>query len=111
MELAKAFHLLTLFNTWPAPGAQPATYIYLHFTQIFVYIAQNPGCTYEEIEKAFGIKNSSVSRTVEALDDVNRRGEVGFGLVTRSRDPKEGRRYVVHLSARGQAFAKSIELI
>ena len=98
-------------------GAQPAVtdngnyIIDLHFTQIFVYIAKNPGCTYRKIEEAFGLSNAAVNRTVEALGDENRNGDIGFGLVTRSRDPKEGRRYVVHLSARGQAFAKSIELI
>jgi DNA-binding MarR family transcriptional regulator len=48
------------------------------------------------------------SRTVQRLSAINRKGKPGFGLVAVERDPREGRRYLALLSAKGRAFLQGV---
>ena len=56
------------------------------------------GATYKELEVEFNLTNGSISRTINRLGDVHRKGYRGFGLVEVKNDPKEGRRNLVTLT-------------
>jgi DNA-binding MarR family transcriptional regulator len=81
----------------------------LHHAQVFLLVASKGRCTYEELEEALSLSNSTVSRTVHALGDIHRKGYDGHGLVELFRDPKEGRRFLVRLTAKGKALARQLE--
>ena len=73
--------------------AQLPWYIYKLDSQKFM-----GGTTYKELEVEFNLTNGSISRTINRLGDVHRKGYRGFGLVEVKNDPKEGRRNLVTLS-------------
>ena len=65
---------------------------------------------FREIEKSLNLSNSGVSRTVNALSDVNRKGQDGFDLLEMVPDPAEGRRFIVRLTQKGEAFKRQLDL-
>lgn len=85
------------------------THLYAHHIQVFLVVARDGPCTLKHIEDALNLSNSAVSRTVQALGAINRKGQPGFDLVTVERDPTEGRRFLVMLTSRGQALARQIK--
>lgn len=85
------------------------THLYAHHIQVFLVVARDGPCTLKHIEDQLNLSNSAVSRTVQALGAINRKGQPGFDLVTVERDPKEGRRFLVMLTSRGQALARQIK--
>jgi DNA-binding MarR family transcriptional regulator len=87
------------------------THLPSHFIQIFLIVAQDGPCTFSHIEDRLSLSNSAVSRTIQALGSVSRRGTQGFGLVTIERDPAEGRRYLALLTPRGRALYRQIEAL
>ena len=87
------------------------THLPAHFIQIFLLVAQEEPIKFLDIEERLGLSNSAVSRTIQALGAVSRKGTQGFGLVTVERDPEEGRRYVALLTPRGRALYRQIEAI
>lgn len=103
MDLAQLSQALTAFST-----LSPVTFP-LHQAQLFLEVAQSEPCTFEHLEQALNLTNSSVSRSVAALSDVNRHGSKGYQLLAMERDPRERRRYVVRLSARGKALLKQLK--
>lgn len=72
-------------------------------------VARQGQATYRELEEALNLSNSTVSRTVHALGEVHRKGYEGHALLEVVRDPEEGRRFVIRLSAKGKALARQIE--
>ena len=84
------------------------THLYVHFVQVFLVVAQDGPCTIDHIAQALSLSNSAVSRTVQALGEVNRKGEPGYLLVTVTRDPAEGRRFIVMLTTRGKAIQRQL---
>lgn len=83
----------------------------IHHAQAFLLVAKRGSATYAQIEEALGVNNSTVSRTVHALGDTHRKGYQGHGLLEVIRDPGEGRRHLVRLTARGKALARQIEAL
>ena len=111
MQLKQASALFRWLSQWEAPGTTDRKHIPMHFGAVFLHVAENPDCTYQDVGKALGLSGSGVSRTMEALGTVDRKGKPGFGLITTTRDPQEGRRYVARLSGKGEAFAQYIKTI
>jgi DNA-binding MarR family transcriptional regulator len=87
------------------------THLPSHFIQIFLIVAQDGPCTFAHIEDRLSLSNSAVSRTIQALGTISRKGTQGFGLVTVERDPAEGRRYLAVLTSRGHALYRQIEAL
>jgi len=87
------------------------THLYAHHIQVFLLVAQEGPCTLKVIEDRLNLSGSAVSRTVQALGSINRKGHPGFDLVTVERDPREGRRFLVMLTSRGHAIARQIEAL
>ena len=50
------------------------------------------GATYKELEVEVNLINGSISRTINRLGDVHRKGYRGLGLVVNIPGPQEGRR-------------------
>jgi DNA-binding MarR family transcriptional regulator len=91
--------------------AQDPTRFPLHHARLFLEVAGAEPCTFEYLEQALNITNSSVSRTVAALSDRNRHGERGHRLLACERDPDEGRRYLVRLSPKGRLLLQHLQRI
>lgn len=85
----------------------------LHRAQLLVEIARHnePGVTFAELEQALSLTNGSVSRGIAALGQVNRYGQPGYRLVDVVKDPRQPRRYLVRLSARGHALLRQLKSI
>lgn len=60
------------------------------------------GLTYRELENLCDLNNGSIGRNVRRLGCINRKENAGYGLLDIAKDPREGRRYIVRLSTRGQ---------
>lgn len=84
------------------------THLPIHFAQVFLVVAQEEPCTLRVIEERLDLSNSAVSRTINALGALNRKGHEGFGLVTVVRDPAEGRRFLVQLTPKGKALRRQV---
>lgn len=72
-------------------------------------VAQQGQATYRELEEKLNLSNSTVSRTVHALGETHRKGYDGHALLEVVRDPEEGRRFTVRLTAKGKALARQLE--
>jgi len=81
----------------------------LHHAQLFLVVARDGPCSYRHLEEALNVNNGTVSRAVAALGTEHWRGYPGYGLVEAFRDPEEGRRFLVRLTAKGKALARQIE--
>jgi len=76
--------------------------------QIVALLDEQGPQTYDQLAVHLALSTSAVSRTVLRLSAKNRKGKAGFGLVTVERDPREGRRYLALLSAKGRAFLQGV---
>jgi DNA-binding MarR family transcriptional regulator len=85
------------------------THLPLHHAQVLVLVARDGPCTFRHLEEALNLSPSAISRTVQALGPINRKGQAGYNLLTVERDPEEGRRFLVMLTTRGQAFKRNLE--
>lgn len=103
MDLRELERALAAFSVL-SPTSLP-----LHHVQVFLCVARHGPCTYEFLEEALDINNSTVSRTVHALGEKHRRGYDGHGLLELKRDPQEGRRFTVSLTSKGKALLRQLE--
>ena len=102
LELEKSLEAFATIN----PTGMP-----LHHVQVFIFVCQNEGCTYAEVEEALNLTNSTVSRTINALGETHRKGYKGFELLEVHPDPEEGRRFTVWLKPKGKALKRQLEKI
>jgi DNA-binding MarR family transcriptional regulator len=103
MDLRQLERALAAFSVL-SPTSLP-----LHHVEVFLHVAQYGPCSYEALEEALDLSNSTVSRTVHALGDQHRKGYDGHGLLDLKRDPQEGRRFVVSLTSKGKALLRQLE--
>jgi DNA-binding MarR family transcriptional regulator len=73
-----------------------------HQVQILLEIAQKPLSTMKELADATDVAVSSISRNLDALGEVHRKGTPGLGLVAKDWDPREPRRMVAWLTPKGK---------
>lgn len=81
----------------------------LHYIKLFLEVARRERCTFAELEEALKITAGSVSRAVAAMGDTNRHGQPGYGLLEIHKDPRQPRRYLVMLSAKGWRLLSQIK--
>ncbi|OAV50923.1 hypothetical protein A6U98_07800 [Rhizobium sp. WYCCWR10014] len=99
--LFKAFQLIELFRErYPDIPMQTVS--------VFLIIAMRTGVYQRELLKLLGLSQSSVSRNVMALSDVNRRGDPGLGLITQQRDPLDARQVRLRLTPAGIELANRV---
>jgi DNA-binding MarR family transcriptional regulator len=103
---------LNLAITAFASHHENPTQVSMHHFLLFLYVAQFGGrCTYRQLEDGLAIKNSSVSRTVNALGAEHRNGKPGLGLLATYSDPDEGRRMLVTFTPKGSALLRQLQTI
>jgi DNA-binding MarR family transcriptional regulator len=68
--------------------------------RVILVLAESPGLSSAEIAERLGLDKMAVSRAVRGLE---RRGRLG-----RRVDPRDGRRWALHLSAAGRALFRKI---
>ncbi|KJV08814.1 MarR family transcriptional regulator [Elstera litoralis] len=76
----------------------------IQYALSFLTLAQNEGLSMGELAQRLAIAQSSASRNIAALSDWHSFGKPGLGLVEAREDPRERRRKLVSLTAKGQAF-------
>ena len=102
-QLDKALALFSALDPWRLP---------LHHAQVLLYLVrENKPVTYRQIEEAFGVSNASASRIVNSLSEESPHRKNCLGLVETIKDPAEGRRLMVRLTAKGKAFARTLEAV
>jgi DNA-binding MarR family transcriptional regulator len=89
-------------------AAHEPTHLYLHHVQVFLEVVRHGKRTFEEITDTLKVSTASVSRIAASLSDTHRKGHPGLGLVEIHKDPKEGRRYLLMLSPKGEALARNL---
>jgi DNA-binding MarR family transcriptional regulator len=95
-------------DAFSAQYAEPSS-ADLHHFRLLLEVARCDGRrTYRQLQQGLLIDNSSISRTVNALGETHRTGRPGLGLLTTYPDPDEGRRNIVALSPKGQAFVRQL---
>lgn len=102
-------HLDQLARALDAFRAHEPTHLYAHAIAVYLEVARKAPVTYEEIAETTGITTSSVSRIIESLGQENRNGRPGLNLVRTEKDPKEGRRYIAVLTAKGERLAHQLK--
>ncbi|MEB3169086.1 MAG: hypothetical protein VKK97_10200 [Synechococcaceae cyanobacterium] len=103
MDLPKLEGALAAFAVL-SPSAFP-----MHHAQLFLHVARAQPCTYQELMEALSLSNGTISRAVAALGTEHWRGYPGHGLLDVYRDPAEGRRFLVRLTAKGRALVRQLE--
>lgn len=81
----------------------------MQLASMFFYIASHDGCLQQELEEACSQSNSAVSRNVDWLGAMNRRGEPGLGFVRREKDHIDGKRWRVWLTPKGEQFCRLVQ--
>jgi DNA-binding MarR family transcriptional regulator len=96
---------LTAFKNFTGDGD-----VQIQTIQTFLKVALNGGATanFEDIAKAAGVTQASVSRNIKKLA-TGPRAQVGYGLITVELDPYDSRRRLIKLSARGHELIRFIE--
>jgi DNA-binding MarR family transcriptional regulator len=82
--------------------------MFIHHLQILLHVAEHGPSTYKELEDAMQLSNASISRSVNAMSNYARHRQDALGLLIITRDPQEGRRYLVSLTRKGLAMIKLI---
>ena len=74
--------------------------------QTFLYVGMSPDrdVPMQEMGKALGLSQASISRNVSFFSKINRHRSKGVGLLGSREDPKERRRKVVYLTNKGSMF-------
>ncbi len=73
----------------------------IQYALSFLTIAQNEGLSMGDLAQRLGIAQSSASRNIAALSKWHSFGKAGHDLVEAHEDPRERRRKIVNLTARG----------
>lgn len=104
-ELGGFFNFLTLVRNEVDPQIPPQT------LQVLLYVAAHEGAEgvpMQDLAKAVGVAQSSVSRNVAALSEWNRHHRPGYGLVEYGEDPFNRRRKLVRLTRKGRALIRRV---
>lgn len=95
-RIAKAFDLIRDLDR-EMPGQVVST---------FLYIASHDGCNKQALEQDLGLTTASSSRNTDLLSSGRYgRDTSGLGLITKEKDPSNGRRQVLRLTSQGKELA------
>jgi DNA-binding MarR family transcriptional regulator len=79
---------------------------------VFLEVARHPqGIRMQDVAKAVGISQSSISRNVAAMSHTHRLGKPGHNLVVAFEDPAERRRKLVRLTDKGMRYMGKLESV
>ncbi len=83
----------------------------IQYALSFLTIARNEGMSMGDLAQKLGIAQSSASRNIAALSRWHSFNKPGHDLVEAHEDPRERRRKLVRLTARGHALIAELDLI
>jgi DNA-binding MarR family transcriptional regulator len=83
-------------------------YIASQTIECLLAVAMRPGITMQDLSKDTGLAQSSCSRNIALLSKYHRLGKEGFDLVEAVDDPRERRRKIVYLTAKGQKLVNKL---
>lgn len=76
----------------------------------FFYVASHDGCHKQALEQDLNMTTASASRNTDLLSKGRKgRGAQGLGLITKGKDPENGRRQVLRLTLLGKDLAQMIK--
>lgn len=79
---------------------------------VFLTVVGSPGHTLRELEQMTGLASSAISRNVQALSKVHRKGKAGHDLVIAEEDPEDRRFKRVRPTAKGiRVYNTLVELL
>ena len=97
-RLLKAMDVIRLMD-----GEMPAQLV-----SCLLYIASHKNCHKQAMEDYLNISTASGSRNTDWLSNKHRLGKPGLNLITKERDPSNGRRLVLKLTNKGEQLIKQI---
>jgi len=83
----------------------------IQYALSFLTLARNPGLSIRDLADRLGVAQSSASRNVAALSAWHSFRKPGHDLVVAQEDPRERRRKVVTLTAKGEALLERIAAV
>jgi DNA-binding MarR family transcriptional regulator len=83
----------------------------IQYALSFLTIAQNEGLSMGDLAQRLGIAQSSASRNIAALSRWHSFGKDGHDLVEAQEDPRERRRKIVSLTARGHRLVGALRAL
>lgn len=101
MKMKSGLNLLKIIEEMRKFDAQIEAQAVAVFFFVGVYGDKN-GISMQKISEDLDIAQSSVSRNVYKLSDINRHKKTGIGLLEAFEDPMERRRKIVRLTAKGR---------
>lgn len=75
----------------------------------FLYIAAHNPCHKQALEEDLNFSTASASRNVDWLSHHHRLNKPGLGLVMKTKDPSNLRRYILELTPKGESFVNQLE--
>lgn len=76
--------------------------------EVLIAIANKPGLTMTGLATLTGLSQSSISRNIAAMSKFHRLGKPGLDLVEAVTDPRETRRRLVYLTAKGKMYVTQL---
>jgi DNA-binding MarR family transcriptional regulator len=83
----------------------------IQYALSFLTIAQNEGLSMGDLAQRLGIAQSSASRNIAALSRWHSFGKAGHDLVEALEDPRERRRKIVSLTAKGHQLVAGLRAL
>ena len=83
----------------------------IQYALSFLTIAQNEGLSMGDLAQRLGIAQSSASRNIAALSRWHSFGKAGHDLVEALEDPRERRRKIVSLTAKGHRLVAGLRAL
>lgn len=78
--------------------------------EVFLAVALNPAASLDEIEKATGLSQTMVSRTIATLTEAKAFEKPGMGLIEAVTDPRKRNTKRLFLTAKGRTVAEDMAL-
>jgi DNA-binding MarR family transcriptional regulator len=70
---------------------------------IFIFVAESPGCSQKDVEKAFALSNAAASRNISYWEDID-----GVVMIRRYVNPGDGRQRLLRLTPEGARFFEEL---
>lgn len=78
-------------------------------TFLYVVMSNEREVAMQDMGKALGLSQASVSRNISFFNKINRHRKKGVGLLSTREDPQERRRKLVHVTNQGLKFYHELE--
>lgn len=106
--MSKTERMIQIINEFRKLDPELQAQAMMIYLKIVKHSELNEEISMKDIQHWSGLANSSISRNIALLGDVNRHGEPGLLLVKSYPDPLDRRRSLCKLTAKGKAVWQTI---